>query len=334
MSKRPENSPKPKRRLSTTDSVAAGGTAQKVRLVEIDEEVGQRIDNFLLKQLGNVPKSRVYRMLRSGEVRVNGGRKKPIYRLQAGDTVRIPPHRAGPVAAPNFISDGALADLEAAIVFEDEQLLVVNKPAGLAVHGGSGVSYGLIEAIRRIRGDGVELAHRLDRDTSGCLLLAKRRSALRTLHDLIRQGRLLKRYRLIVSGQWPRDLETVKLPLHKYHTGSGERRVRVAAEGKPSHTDFHLVERCDRASLLDADLITGRTHQIRVHAQASGYPLIGDQKYATDEQLAGAAELGISRLCLHAERVVLPWGGDSLTFTCPVPTDMQQAWRRLQDPSA
>jgi 23S rRNA pseudouridine955/2504/2580 synthase len=218
-------------------------------------------------------------------------------------------------------------------VFEDEQLLVVNKPAGLAVHGGSGVSYGLIEAIRRIRGDGVELAHRLDRDTSGCLLLAKRRSALRTLHELIRQGRLHKRYRLIVSGQWPRDLETVKLPLHKYHTGSGERRVRVAAEGKPSHTDFHLVERCDRASLLDADLITGRTHQIRVHAQASGHPLIGDQKYATDEQLAGAAELGISRLCLHAERVIVPWAGDSLTFICPVPAEMQQAWQRLQAPS-
>lgn len=315
---------------TTTGTKAGGEISHKVRLVDVDEEVGQRIDNFLLKQLGNVPKSRVYRMLRSGEVRVNGGRKKPIYRLQAGDTVRIPPHRAGPVAVPNFISDAALADLEAAIVFEDEQLLVINKPAGLAVHGGSGVSYGLIEAVRRIRGDGVELAHRLDRDTSGCLLLAKRRPALRMLHDLIRQGRLHKRYRLIVHGAWPRDLETVKLPLHKYHTSSGERRVRVAAEGKASHTDFHLIERCDRASLLDADLITGRTHQLRVHAQASGHPLIGDQKYATDEQLAAATELGISRLCLHAEQVELPWEGDSLSFSCPIPVEMQTAWQRLQ----
>lgn len=300
---------------------------QRARTVEIDDEAGQRLDNYLLAQLGNVPKSRVYRMLRSGEVRVNGGRKKPVYRLKAGDRVRIPPHRAGPRSPASFISDATLAELEAAILFEDDSLLVINKPAGLAVHGGSGVSFGLIEAVRRLRGDYVELVHRLDRDTSGCLLLAKRRPALRALHEIIREGKLDKRYRLIVHGRWPKDLTSVRLPLRKFHTASGERRVRVSADGKASHTEFQVIETCGEASLLNAELITGRTHQIRVHAQASGHSLVGDRKYASDQELELAERLGIARLCLHAERLELVWQGEPLVLEAPLPSELVEAWR-------
>jgi 23S rRNA pseudouridine955/2504/2580 synthase len=332
MAKLPENASN----KSAARSQSGGGRASderslvhRARTVEIDDEAGQRIDNFLLSQLGNVPKSRVYRMLRSGEVRVNGGRKKPVYRLSAGDRVRIPPYRAGPQSPASFISDTTLAELEKAIVFEDESLLAINKPAGLAVHGGSGVSFGLIEAIRRLRGDTVELVHRLDRDTSGCLLLAKRRPALRTLHDLIRAGQLQKRYRLIVNGRWPRDLTSVRLPLRKFHTASGERRVRVSADGKACHTDFQVVESCERASLLNAELITGRTHQIRVHAQASGHSLVGDRKYASDQELELAERLGIDRLCLHAERLELSWQGERLVLVAPLPEGLMAAWKAL-----
>lgn len=332
MAKLPENASK----KSAARSQSAGGRASderslvhRARTVEIDDEAGQRVDNFLLSQLGNVPKSRVYRMLRSGEVRVNGGRKKPVYRLSAGDRVRIPPYRADPQSPASFISDTTLAELEKAIVFEDESLLAINKPAGLAVHGGSGVSFGLIEAIRRLRGDKVELVHRLDRDTSGCLLLAKRRPALRTLHELIRAGQLQKRYRLIVSGRWPRDLTSVRLPLRKFHTASGERRVRVSADGKACHTDFQVVESCERASLLNAELITGRTHQIRVHAQASGHSLVGDRKYASDQELELAERLGIDRLCLHAERLELLWQGERLVLVAPLPEGLMAAWKAL-----
>ncbi len=308
----------------------AGPVRRKARVELIDDQAGQRIDNYLHSLLDNVPKSRVYKMLRSGEVRVNGGRKKPVYRLQAGDKVRIPPHHTGPERTPSFISDDVLAKLSDAILFEDEDLLVVDKPAGLAVHGGSGVSFGLIEAMRRIRGDKLELAHRLDRDTSGVLLLTKRRAALQVVHEAIRNGSMSKRYRLIVHGRWPKDLGAVRLPLRKYQTQSGERRVVVAADGKASETRFHALERCSRASLLDADLLTGRTHQIRVHAQASGHAIVGDVKYASDEQCQEIRQAGIERLCLHAAEVNLPWQGSDLQFVSPLPDALVRAWEILR----
>jgi len=316
-----------------------GGRAtgmQPARLIEVDDEAGQRIDNFLLKKMSSVPKSRVYRMLRSGEVRVNGGRKGPTYRLCAGDRVRIPPHRTAEMATANFIGDRTLAELEAAILFEDADLLVVNKPAGIAVHGGSGLAFGLIEAMRRLRGDRLELVHRLDRDTSGCLLIAKRRPTLSALHELIRTGALQKYYQLIVHGRWPKDLQSVRFPLHKFQTASGERRVRVAADGKASQTDFLVLQRGDQATLLQAQLLTGRTHQIRVHALAAGHAVVGDSKYASDQELAQASGLGIRRLCLHAQRVLIPWDGTQLEFQCQPPDDFVAAWKLLggQDISA
>lgn len=306
------------------------GTHHKARIETIADQAGQRIDNYLHSLLTNVPKSRVYKMLRSGEVRVNGGRKKPIYRLQQGDKVRIPPHHTGPERAPSFISDDVLTQLAGAILYEDADLLVVDKPAGLAVHGGSGVSFGLIEAMRRIRDESLELAHRLDRDTSGILLMTKRRAALQAVHAAIRNGSMRKRYRLIVHGRWPKDLGSVRLPLRKYQTQSGERRVAVAADGKPSETRFHALERFPQASLLDADLLTGRTHQIRVHAQASGHPIVGDVKYADDRQFQEASRSGINRLCLHAAQVDLPWQDDELHFVSPLPPEMTQAWEIMR----
>jgi len=309
-------------------STSSGQTG--VRYVEIADDAGQRIDNYLLKTLRDVPKSRVYRMLRTGEVRVNGGRKGPTYRLRAGDRVRLPPHRASEPSAEPFIGDRLLEVLADAIVYEDEGLLAVNKPAGLAVHGGSGVSFGVIEALRRLKGASLELAHRLDRDTSGCLLLAKRRPALRRLHAIIREGRMDKTYRLIVAGAWPADLGSIRQPLTKYVAGSGERRVRVAADGKPSRTDYRVIARAGNlASLLEADLLTGRTHQIRVHCQSAGHPLLGDEKYGSEASRSLAEAHGIRRLCLHAESLKIPWNDGEILIRCEPPEDFEAAWRAL-----
>jgi 23S rRNA pseudouridine955/2504/2580 synthase len=310
------------------------GKAHGAKTLLIDDSAdGQRIDNFLLKTLSRVPKSRVYRMLRSGEVRVNGGRKKPTYRLCAGDAVRIPPHHADPAPAEKFIGDRTLAELEASILFEDQDLLVVNKTAGLAVHGGSGVPFGLIEAMRRLRGPEIELVHRLDRDTSGCLLLAKHRSALTRLHQALRDGTARKHYRLIVQGAWPEGLDSVRLALHKYQTESGEGRVRVAGDGKPSRTDFTVLDRAADATLLEAHLLTGRTHQIRVHAASSGHAIVGDSKYSAEADFAAASRLGIRRLCLHAQSLSIPWEDGQRRFECPVPDDFADAWQLLKTPT-
>lgn len=315
-------------RPEAKEDASSGQTG--VRYVDVAEDAGQRIDNFLLKTLRDVPKSRVYRMLRTGEVRVNGGRKGPTYRLRDGDRVRLPPHRASERATAPFIGDRLLETLADAIVYEDADLLAVNKPAGLAVHGGSGLAFGVIEALRRLRGESLELAHRLDRDTSGCLLLAKRRPALRRLHAIIREGRMEKIYRLIVSGAWPDDLCSVRQPLKKYVTPSGERRVRVGADGKPSRTDYRVIERAGAvASLLEADLVTGRTHQIRVHCQSAGHPLLGDEKYGSDESRLLAEAHGIKRLCLHAESLTVPWDDADLVIRCEAPEDFEAAWRAL-----
>jgi 23S rRNA pseudouridine955/2504/2580 synthase len=310
---------------------AEGARARRLRVSGAD---GQRIDNYLLRELKGLPRSRIYRMLRSGEVRVNGGRVRPGHRLADGDEVRIPPLRGmaeGDTARDAFIGSAVLDALARSVVYEDEGLLVLNKPAGMPVHGGSGLSFGVIEALRRLRPDcDLGLAHRLDRDTSGCLLVAKSRAVLLELHRALRERSVKKRYRVIVHGAWPRRLTTVQLPLERYVTGSGERRVRVSSAGKTSRTDFAVVERADPATLLDARLHTGRTHQIRVHAAASGHPVVGDEKYARDDQLRESRDLGVRRLCLHAEELVLTYAGRRQRFLAPPPDDFEAAWQALR----
>ena len=273
------------------------------------ECAGQRIDNFLLRELKGVPRSRLYRVLRKGEVRVNKGRVKADYRLQTGDLVRIPPLRLPEPREPGRAPDAQRARVEAGVLYEDARLLVIDKPAGLAVHGGSGLSYGLIETLRQIRpGAELELVHRLDRDTSGCLLVAKRRSTLRQLHELIRAGAMEKRYLALLVGDLPRDRVTVNAALAKNVLQSGERMVRVdAAAGKPARTIFRCLARASvdgqRLTLVEAELITGRTHQIRVHAAHLGTPLAGDAKYGDFEANRRLRSVGLGRLFLHASLV-------------------------------
>lgn len=265
---------------------------------------------------------------------MNGSRTRPAYRLMAGDRVRIPPHRPGTGSAAPFVGDRQLAAIEAVIVYEDADLLVLDKPAGLAVHGGSGVSVGAIEALRRLRPDcRLELVHRLDRDTSGCLLVAKRPAVLRALHEQIRAGKLVKDYTLIVHGRWPETLCRVEAPLHRYVAPSGERRVRVDPAGKPSLTEFRVLARAPTATMLAALLHTGRTHQIRVHAASRGHTIVGDEKYARPDELHRDRALGIDRLCLHAGRLEVPADDGMTIFEAPLPPSLRRAWRALDGPS-
>ncbi|MES2049371.1 MAG: RluA family pseudouridine synthase [Pseudomonadota bacterium] len=260
---------------SDTLRQASQGPA-KVQLLTIsEEEAGQRIDNYLLRICKGVPKSHIYRVLRSGEVRVNKGRIDQLYRLQVGDVVRVPPIRMAEK------QENHVPGAEFTILFEDSHILVIDKPAGVAVHGGSGISYGVIEQLRASRPDAkfLELVHRLDRETSGVLMLAKKRSALVDLHEQMRDGVTDKRYYTLVHGDWKNARQHVKLPLHKYNTADGERRVRVQADGMPSHTIFSLKKKYAEFALLEAELKTGRTHQIRVHLSASGFAIAGDDKY-------------------------------------------------------
>lgn len=311
-----------------------------VRYLTVGQEPGQRIDNYLLRELKGLPRSRIYSLLRKGEVRVNGGRVKPTHRLAVGDQVRIPPLRGidpheSSAASAAFIGSGILDALQRVIIYEDDDLLVVNKPAGMPVHGGSGLSFGAIEALRRLRPDAeLGLAHRLDRDTSGCLLVGKSRRVLLELHRALREREVKKRYLLAVFGDWPRRVTTVQVALERYLTGSGERRVRVSGDGKASRTDFRIRERGDDATLLEAHLHTGRTHQIRVHARATGHAVVGDVKYSLPSQQARATELGIYRLCLHAQELVLVRAGRKLKFEAPVPDDFALAWDKLASGAA
>jgi 23S rRNA pseudouridine955/2504/2580 synthase len=301
-----------------------------VQLVTIsDEEAGQRIDNYLLRICKGVPKSHIYRILRSGEVRVNKGRIDQLYRLQTGDVVRIPPIRTAEKAAGSAPVPGA----EFAIVYEDTHLLVIDKPAGVAVHGGSGVSYGVIEQLRASRPQAkfLELVHRLDRETSGLLLLAKKRSALTHLHEQMREGTTDKRYLAMVAGDWKNPRQHVKLPLHKYTTADGERRVVVQAGGQEAHTVFNLLRKWEGYALLEAELKTGRTHQIRVHLASSGFPILGDEKYgdfALNKQLQKANDTrgALKRMFLHAYRITFqhPDTGQPLTLTAPLPPECER----------
>jgi len=296
----------------------------RATLLEVGEEsVAQRIDNFLLRRLKGVPKSHVYRVLRSGEVRVNSGRVKPDYRLRAGDRVRVPPVRlATPAAKP------APRPLELPIVYEDAALLVIDKPSGIAVHGGSGVSYGVIESLRAERPEAkvLELAHRLDRDTSGLLIIAKKRSALVELHRMLREGEVEKVYTALVQGRWQGGARELRERLHKFVTAGGERRVAVHADGQAAATQVKPVAVTDAFSLLQLRLLTGRTHQIRVHLAHAGHPVLGDDKYGDFESNRALAKQGVKRLMLHARRLALahPLTGAALHFEAPLPSDMRR----------
>lgn len=294
-----------------------------VQFLEVEPELaGQRIDNFLRVRLKGVPKTMIYRILRKGEVRVNKGRIKPEYKLQAGDVVRVPPLRMADADEPAPLAQGLLERLEASIVFEDKALIVINKPAGIAVHGGSGLNYGVIEAFRQLRPDvkELELVHRLDRDTSGLLMIAKKRSMLRHLHAALRGDGVDKRYMALVRGSWPTAKKQVNAPLLKNTLRSGERMVEVNDEGKQALTLFKVLRRFGEfATLIEASPVTGRTHQIRVHALHAGHSIAGDSKYGDEDFTREVRELGGKRLFLHAYalRIPLPEGGE-ISFEAPV----------------
>ncbi|WP_198675662.1 MULTISPECIES: 23S rRNA pseudouridine(955/2504/2580) synthase RluC [Aliidiomarina] len=308
-------------------------THHQVRWLDIDADMaGQRIDNFLRTQLKGVPKSMIYRILRKGEVRVNKKRIKPDYKLQAGDQVRVPPVR---VSAPTDLPNPNLAQvsqLTDRILYEDDYLLVVNKPAGMAVHGGSGISFGLIEALRSLRGsDTLELVHRLDRETSGCLLVAKKRSMLRLLNAQLREKQMKKIYLALVQGEWSKLDRAVTAPLRKQVLQSGERMVRVDGEGKPSETRFKIRQRFAEGTLVQASPVTGRTHQIRVHTQAAGHPIAMDDKYGDQEFSAAMRSLGLQRLFLHAETLSFyhPKSEDWTTVEAPLDAELVQVLDKL-----
>jgi len=320
-----------------TDVVPPSSTtvpqAQFVTITE--EEAGQRIDNYLLRVCKGVPKSHIYRILRSGEVRVNKGRIDQLYRLESGDVVRIPPVRVAEK------STAVVPGAEFTVVFEDAHLLIIDKPCGVAVHGGSGVSYGVIEQLRAARPDAkfLELVHRLDRETSGLLLLAKKRSALTHLHEQMRDGATDKRYLTLVHGDWKNARQHIKLPLHKYTTPEGERRVCVQTGGMESHTVFSLLRKWEQFALLEAELKTGRTHQIRVHLASSGFPIAGDDKYgdfALNRALLKADDRrgALKRMFLHAHQISFthPESGKEMTVNAALPAECDRFLLSLGKP--
>lgn len=315
-------------------------SAQKPQIVQICEDrAGQRIDNFLMASFREVPKSRVYSMLRKGEVRVNKGRVKANYRLQTGDAVRIPPVRLAEPAQVGRPGANVLGLIEKSILVEEKGFLVLNKPSGLAVHGGSGLSYGLIEALRQLRPDApyLELVHRLDRDTSGCLIIAKKRSMLRELHRLLRGegGQIHKRYFALLKGRWQGGQRRVDAPLLKNTLRSGERVVTVSQEGKQALSIFRPVAIYKDASLVEVELLTGRTHQIRVHAASIGHPIAGDEKYGDTDFNRSMKDRGLKRLFLHAHRLTfpLPEMGE-FTVSAPMPGKLDAVISRLEENGA
>lgn len=299
-----------------------------------EDSAGQRLDNFLVRELKGVPKTRLYRALRKGEIRVNKGRVKADYRLAAGDSVRIPPLRRPSPSEPTPLPRYWVQQIGLRVVYEDDSLLVINKPSGLAVHGGSGLSFGLIESLRQLRPADryLELVHRLDRDTSGLIMIARRPAMLRELHRQLREDKVDKRYLALVAGKWPASLRVVEAPLEKNVLQSGERMVRVAREGKRSVTEFTVVERFDGATLVEAKPVTGRTHQIRVHARHAGFPLLGDAKYSDERSAALTRALGLQRLFLHARslRLLLPESGP-LKLEAALDPDLENILTKLRN---
>jgi len=295
----------------------------RARTLEVGEEAAaQRIDNFLLRHLKGVPKSHVYRVLRSGEVRVNSGRVKPEYRLQAGDRVRVPPIRVSQE------EKAKAKPAEFPVVYEDPALLIVDKPSGVAVHGGSGVSFGVIESLRASRPQAkfLELAHRLDRDTSGLLIVAQKRAALVELHRMLREGEVSKEYLTVARGQWEGAGRELRESLHKYVDAKGERRVAVHEDGKEAVTRVRVVRTSPAFSLLQVSLLTGRTHQIRVHLAHAGHPVLGDTKYGDFELNRRLEKAGVRRLFLHASRLAFahPLTRERIELKAPLPAEIRK----------
>ncbi|GAB6034083.1 23S rRNA pseudouridine(955/2504/2580) synthase RluC [Galenea microaerophila] len=309
--------------------------SQGVQFVEAhSEDEGQRIDNFLMRHLRKVPKSMIYRVIRKGEVRVNKGRIKQNYRLKAGDIVRIPPVKV-PEKTEVMLPTRQMAWVESAILYEDSDLMVINKPSGIAVHGGSGIQWGLIELVRGLRplAKRIELVHRLDRDTSGCILLAKKASVLKALHAQVREDQLKKQYLALVEGHWPQSKQKIDLPLKKNTLQSGERVVRVDQTGKASISYFQVERQFANCSLLRVRLKTGRTHQIRVHAQANGHPIIGDEKYGNKAVNQQFRQMGFKRLALHAHKLGFthPVTEQWLEIEAPLEASWQTLFKQLED---
>ena len=295
-----------------------------VRWIDVvDEEAGQRIDNYLLARLKGVPKSRIYRILRSGEVRINSKRVEASQRVAAGDRIRVPPVRTAerddPVPAPHF---------KLPILFEDEAFVAIDKPSGLAVHGGSGVAHGVIESLRSMRPQArfLELAHRLDRETSGVLLVAKRRTALTALHERLRNRNMDKRYLVGVAGRFRNEMQRVRAALEKRTTAAGEKRVSVSESGQQAETVFRRLARGGEFSLLEAELLTGRTHQIRVHLAHLGHPVLGDDKYGDFELNKRLRREGLKRMFLHAHSLAFdhPLTGEPVILVSPLPRELAQ----------
>ncbi len=303
----------------------------KVRKVNVSEdEAGQRIDNFLARYLKGVPKSHIYRILRRGEVRVNSGRIRAQYKVCAGDTVRIPPVRISE-SKPGHVPG---INLEQHVLFENPRLLVINKPSGIAVHGGSGLSYGIIEALRAERSTApyLELGHRLDRETSGCLVIDKRRSFLRAFHEQLQQGQVKKLYLALVDGQWQGGKRTVDVPLRKNQLRGGERMVSVDPEGKTAISIFRPVSVYQDTSLVEVELKTGRTHQIRVHGQHIGHPLAGDEKYGDEQFNRRMRAIGLRRMLLHAHMIefVDPYDDEVITVSSPLDENVRTVLGHLE----
>ena len=305
----------------------------RVRWIEVgEEEAGQRIDNYLLARLKGVPKSHVYRILRSGEVRINSKRAEASQKVVAGDRIRIPPVRVAEreedVPAPHF---------RMPVLFEDDALLALDKPSGIAVHGGSGVAHGVIESLRSMRPEArfLELVHRLDRETSGVLLIAKKRASLVALHEMMRERDMDKRYLVGVNGRFRNEMQRVRLPLSKRTTAGGEKRVSVAEDGQEAETVFRRVERGELFSLLEAELLTGRTHQIRVHLAHLKHPVLGDDKYGDFELNKALRRQGLKRMFLHAASLAFahPISGEALRLESPLPADLEKFRRQAIAPA-
>lgn len=293
-------------------------------------EQGQRIDNFLLSRAPGVPRSHVYRIIRKGQVRVNGGRIKPTRKLQTGDIVRIPPMHlkaANDVRVP----DGLAKSVRDSVIYECDDYLVMNKAAGLAVHAGSGLAFGAIDALRQARLEPkLELVHRLDRGTSGCLLVARNRGICRNMQALFRERQIRKRYLTLLDGVWAHGDRTVTAPLAKNKEHAGERRVMVSADGQSAESHFSAIETYEQGSLMRVEIETGRTHQIRVHAKYCGHPVIGDKRYGDNARNTTFKQLGLNRLFLHSESLAFEWNGEQVEVLAPVGSLWEQAIRDLQ----
>jgi 23S rRNA pseudouridine955/2504/2580 synthase len=292
-------------------------SVQKVTITSNND--GQRLDNFLLTYLKGVPRSHVYHIIRTGQVRINSKRCKPKVRLVEHDLLRIPPIKSQEDVEIK-VDAGLAAHLQNSIIYEDDYIIALNKPAGLAVHAGSGVSAGIIEIMRTLYGKDLELVHRLDKDTSGCLLIAKQSSIVRRFHQMLREQQLTKIYKLVTCGRWPRHIKTVTTGIRKILTPSGESIMQVHEEGAIARTQFQLEQYYPQASLLTANLITGKTHQIRVHAAHQGFPIIGDNKYGNYQENKNLAELGLKKMMLHAWQVkfIHPFTEAQINITAPL----------------